>query len=157
MKRLLILTTHLLFCALLFAQTDNPGCNLYASVSDIDCLPNLTCSFTTGYTSTSFTVVCKGWYTLMAWTDNTGASCAHCASCVAIYQNGQQVAWHSSGSVCDDGNGNCCERLSVQLTPGNYELRASLRACQQIDVDACCREFQYHAFGSVTSGIVNCP
>lgn len=55
MKRILLFVTNLLFCATLFAQTDDPGCNISVVVSDATCETGYTspCSGTSGYTSST--------------------------------------------------------------------------------------------------------
>ena len=156
MKKLILLAiSQILFCSILLAQTDNPGCYVFAEAADQGCLPNLTCSYTTGYTSTPFTIVCPGTYTITAWTDNTDASCAHCASCVAIYRGGQFVADVTTGGVTCS-NGQRCKDRQINLTPGTYELRVTLRACNTNDIQTCCQDFPYKAKGSVISGIAHC-
>lgn len=155
-KLMLLILTQILLCAALLAQTDDPGCNLFASTSDAGCLPTLACTYNNGYTSTSFTVVCKGLYTIKAWVPYTQSDCAHCASCVAIYANGQFVAEATTaGAACTSSE--CCRTTTLQLTPGTYELRVSLRACNTIDIGICCEQFPFRAYCSVSSGIIQCP
>lgn len=155
-KQVLLVMLQLLFCSIVFGQTDDPGCYVFTSATDQTCLGTLSCTYAAGYTASSFRVVCNGWYTITAWTEICeGSNCGHCASCVAIYTStGTFVGDCTSAVGCPS---DCCKACALQLSPGSYQLRVSLRACGQNDIGACCEEHGCKAFGTLTNGILECP
>lgn len=159
LKRVLLLATHLLFCAALFAQTDNPGCNLYASRSDQGCTTGQEdCIFTSGCTSYSFSVVCAGTYWIKASVSCTGTSCTNCAACVNIYEVGGEGQLIASTTTLDNCGATCCAVSSRTLQAGNYIMYVCLRDCPGGNRIACCgANPPCVATGIVSSQQLNCP
>jgi len=158
MKRFLILTTHLLFCAALFAQTDDPGCNISVVVSDATCETGYTspCSGTTGYTSSSeFIINCSGRYYIKAWTTCSAGSCSNCVACVKLYDSGDGSLMKTvtTASPCDD----CCELIWENYGSGEgLILKVGLEPCPGGSQAACCNG-RCTAYGSFTYVQPSCP
>lgn len=157
-KHVLLVMLQLLFCSIVFAQTDDPGCNLQVTLSDATCNVDQTnCGTTTGCATTTFTVVCTGLYYLKGWTSCTGTNCAHCAVCVSVIKStGGTLNSCSTINQCDQGT--CCNVCTYTLTPGSYTMYVCKFPCNEVDEEPCCDE-QYGctAWGTVSSNSLSCP
>lgn len=159
MKKLILLAiSQLLFCSMLFAQTDDPGCNLYVTQVDVGCTTGQTsCPGSIGCTSSSnFRVVCSGNFSIKAWTTCGTGSCSNCASCVSIYTAGQGdlVATCTNLSTCGV---TCCSVCSgVYLLSGDYVMRVCLVPCPSGNEEDCC-DGACKAYGAISSNALSCP
>ncbi|MBL0061481.1 MAG: hypothetical protein IPP40_08370 [bacterium] len=96
-KHVLLVMLQLLFCTMVFGQTDDPGCNLNVTLSDVTCnVSQTSCFTTTGCTSFGITVVCSGTYYLKAWTACSGTHCTLCFMCIC-----GQEQWNSNFCMWD--------------------------------------------------------
>jgi len=141
MKRLLILTTHLLFCALLFAQTDDPGCNKSVTGYDTGCSASNTCALSRECSSFPFHVDCGGVYKLIASTACGASNCFHCASCVSIYTDppgANPVLAVDTRTECDDPTCYDSTGTSTAISPGDYIMYVCMIRCRDTDQEACC-------------------
>lgn len=163
-KVLLISLLPLLFCTIVKAQTDDPGCNKLVIGTDIEC-SGAGCNTLVGCTSYSFHVDCGNTYKLKALVDCGNVNCGHCASCVSIYTNPPGVTPVASVNTlgtqyCES---NVCDRTTTttSISSGNYIMYVCLVACTQNDEETCCEELagDCKAYGCLewgTSG-TGCP
>ena len=161
-KVVLLILLQSLFCTIVNAQTDDPGCNKLVIGSDIEC-SGVGCNTLTGCTSYSFHVDCGGTYTLKALVDCGDVNCGHCASCVSIYTNPPGATPVASVNTLDECRRNECARTTTttSVSPGNYIMYVCLVACTQNDEESCCEELagKCKAYGCLewgTSG-TGCP
>ncbi|MBK6910241.1 MAG: hypothetical protein IPK53_20150 [bacterium] len=160
MKRVLLLATHLLFCAALFAQTDNPGCSIAVTVSDASCVTGQTsaCGGTTGYTSSNeFSINCAGVYYIKAWTTCNAGDCSNCVACVKLCDagDGALIQTVSTSGLC--GSEVCCVVASTQyLSVDSFILKVGLEPCLSGDPSACCSN-QCTAYGTFSYARLSCP
>ncbi len=144
-------------CSICLGQTDDPGCNLYASQKDSDCDGESTCATATNCPTVSFKVVCNDTYWIKAWTDCGLTHCAHCASCVSIYTDppgATPVYFLSTEEECDETE--CCQVVTTTLTAGNYLLKICLVPCNEVDAETCCGGAPCVAWGEISKYSLSC-
>lgn len=158
MKKLILLAiSQLLFCSMLFAQTDNPGCYFLSTVSDASCDTDTSCGTATHCTSSQFSVSCSGTIRFKAYTSCSGTNCAHCASCVTITTTGglPLLSFDTDG-LCTGGG--FCALQSLYLGKGNYVMKVCLIPCNAVDTTPCCNEgHSCTAWGVASSDPLSCP
>ncbi len=161
MKKLMMLAiSQLLFCSVLFAQTDNPGCTLHVICKDSDCQVQSTCTNVTNCPYATFTVV-EGCPTNLSIKAHTTcgllSQCPHCASCVTIFTaGGAFVTSLTSEAACNAGN--CCAVTNWNFALGRYVMYVCLVPCNEVDGTACCGAgVGCAAWGEVSQGTLFCP
>jgi hypothetical protein len=157
-KLLLTLALQMFFWAVVFGQTDDPGCNLSASITDSNCEATSTCATATNCPSTSFTVVCpNNTYWVKAYTKCDGTHCAHCKACLKITDSGgRTVVLFDTGNECNSND--CCEvQTWVPGSTGTFHIQVCLVPCNSVDGSVCCEEFSCNAIGIVSSNTLTCP
>jgi hypothetical protein len=146
MKVTLCLVLTLTLTCTLPATT--PPCHETATFSDTGCSESTDCPITsgTGCTTTSFTALCTCDYALDAWTTCEETNCAHCMSCVAVYEGGTLLATCQT-TGCSGGHQGCCRTCgSVALTAGHtYTVTVCLSHCPPGDATCTtCGDPQYN-------------
>ncbi len=158
MKKLILLAiSQILFCSVLFAQTDNPGCYFLTSVTDATCNENFTCASAGQCPRTQFSVQCSGTIRFMAYTDCSTTNCKHCAACATISTlNGVPLLTFDTDAECD--NNGFCETQSMYLASGSYIMQVCLVPCNALDGAACCSEgHNCVAWLTASSDPLTCP
>lgn len=139
-KHVLLVILHLLFCSIVFGQTDDPGCNTTVQGSSGGCAHATNCVGTDGCTAVYFSVDCGGTYQLRAWTKCGNTNCFYCVSCVSIFTDSPAVtpvATVSTLNVCD--NPDCDESTTTtSITAGNYIMYVCKIPCTENDQEVCC-------------------
>lgn len=155
-KHVSLAILQLLYCSVVFGQTDDPGCNLYVTFSDTSCSTDQTsCSSVTGCTTFNIIVACPGTYYFKAWTACSDTHCGHCASCVSIVRStGGGLITCETLTTC--GQLDCCNECSFVLTQGSYTMYVCKIPCAEADEEACCpTQYGCTAWGIVSSNPIS--
>jgi len=158
MKKLILLAiSQLLFCSILFAQTDDPGCSVVVNLTDTGCGEGTSCADATGCTSSGqFHVQCNGTGWIKAWVEcSEGVHCDNCAVCVKIVTGGSGDPVTECGTLggCDDDS--CCTVCTYSFTPGDYIMRVCLLPCPGGNQQACCSG-QCKAYATFSTNSLGC-
>lgn len=140
-KHVLMVTLQLLLCSMVFGQTDNPGCSVGVSVTDIGCTLNQeNCNFATGCTSSNqFHMQCSGTGWIKAWVEcGEGVDCRNCAVCVSLVTAGDGTVVATCGTLDVCSMGTCCVVCTPYVPSGDYIIRVCLVPCPGGDRNACC-------------------
>lgn len=158
MKKVIIAGMLLALCSTGFCQTDDPGCNLYATQKDTTCVSTSTCATATNCPRTQFTIVCPtDVYWIKAYTDCDGTNNAHCAACVKITDmSGTPLFQLNTEAECEEVE--YCDSASwTPTSSGTYYLSVCLVPCNEVDGETCCGgQYDCEAWGIISKSQLSC-
>lgn len=159
MKKVIIAGMLLALCSTGFCQTDDPGCNLYATQKDTTCVSTSTCATATNCPTQSFTIVCvpNATYWVKGFTKCEGTHCAHCAACVKVKDSGGATVVSFDTRDVECQRGEYCQTVTwTPSTAGAYSLEVCLVPCNSVDGSTCCDEYDCRAIGEISSQTLSC-
>jgi hypothetical protein len=138
-KLLLTLALQMFFWAVVYGQTDDPGCSVAVSVSDQGCSTSSDCELPTGCTESNvFQVVCNGTGWLKIQTSCPAGSCDNCAVCAKVVTAGTGEVVFECDNLDRCGRDCCFVCTDPNFHSGTYKLRVCLIACPDGNETACC-------------------